>query len=72
MASTTPNLHLKLLGTSLVDKEKLFEEWRTDIAGEDGSSNMSIIDTAYKSMADDIDDIRSDTITNEQIDALFD
>lgn len=54
-SSTTANLHLKLLGTSLADKEKYFEEWRTEINGEGNDSNMNIIDSAYKDMADDID-----------------
>lgn len=70
MASTTPNLHLKLLGTSLADKETYFEEWRQDISGEDNQSNMKIIDSAYKELADDITEL-SETITSEQIDALF-
>lgn len=46
MASTTPNLNLKLLGTSAADKETYFESWRQDINGESGNSNMRIIDTA--------------------------
>ncbi len=50
MASTTTNLHLKLLGTSLADKEKYFEEWRQDINGEASTSNMQIIDSAYGSL----------------------
>lgn len=67
MASTTPNLGLKLLGNTVADKEKYFEEWRLDIAGEDRQSNMNIIDRAYKQLADDL----ADTITDAQIDALF-
>lgn len=58
MASTTTNLNLKLLGTSLADKEKYFEEWRQDINGEGSDSNMNIIDRAYKELADGIDDLR--------------
>lgn len=67
MASTTPNLHLKLLGTSLLDKETYFEEWRQDINGETGDSNMKIIDTAIGNIKSKIDE----RITDSQIDALF-
>lgn len=67
MASTTPNLGLKLLGTSVADKEKYFEEWRQEVNGEGQQSNMMIIDRAYKQLADGL----ADTITDEQIDALF-
>lgn len=67
MASVTPNLGLKLLGTSAADKEKYFEDWRQEVNGEGNQSNMMIIDRAYKALADDIADI----ITNTQIDALF-
>ena len=70
MASTTTNLKLKLLGTSLVDKETFFEEWRQDINGESNNSNMKIIDSAYGFLLDNKAD-KFDTITNEQIDALF-
>ena len=63
MASTTPNLHLKLLGTSQEDKEELFERWRQDINGESGDSNMQLIDRALGEL--------SEAITNEQIDNLF-
>ena len=62
MASTTPNLNLKLLGTSLSDKEKQFEEWRLDIAGESNDSNMSLIDSAIGAM-------RSADVTNVAFDA---
>ena len=68
MASTTPNLGLKLLGSSVADKEKLFQAWRLDIAGENNQSNMEIIDEAFG----DLDDAIHDIITNSQIDALFD
>ena len=54
-SSTTTNLGLKLLGTSLADKETYFQEWRQDINGEDNDSNMNIIDRAYKELSDDID-----------------
>lgn len=67
MASTTPNLGLKLLGNSVADKEKYFEEWRQEVNGEGQQSNMMIIDRAYKQLADGL----ADTITDEQIDALF-
>lgn len=67
MASTTPNLHLKLLGTSLLDKETYFEEWRQDINGESGDSNMKILDTAIGEIIEKIDE----RITDSQIDALF-
>lgn len=67
MASTTPNLGLKLLGTSVADKEKYFEEWRQEVNGEGQQSNMMIIDRAYKQLADGL----ADTITDAQIDALF-
>ena len=70
MASTTPNLNLKLLGTSLADKETYFEEWRQDINGESGNSNMKIIDTAVGNLsAGKVD--KTDTITDAEIDALF-
>ena len=71
MASATTNLHLKLLGTSLADKEMTFEEWRQHINGEAQNSNMQIIDAAIKSL-DDTKVGASDVITNAQIDALFD
>lgn len=67
MASTTPNLGLKLLGASVADKEKYFEEWRQEVNGEGQQSNMMIIDRAYKQLADGL----ADTITDAQIDALF-
>ena len=67
MASTTPNLGLKLLGNSVADKEKYFEEWRQEVNGEDNQSNMMIIDRAYKALSDGL----NDTITDAQIDALF-
>lgn len=70
MASTTPNLNLKLLGTSLADKEKYFEEWRQDINGETGDSNMKLIDTAVGNLSNGKVD-KTDTITNADIDALF-
>lgn len=70
MASTTPNLNLKLLGTSLADKETYFEEWRQDINGESGDSNMKIIDTAVGNLSNGKLD-KTDKITNAQIDALF-
>ena len=74
MASTTTNLNLKLLGTSLQDKETYFEEWRQDINGETNDSNMHKIDRAYKTLSDDIVALEqsiADTITDGQIDALF-
>lgn len=70
MASTTPNLNLKLLGTSLADKETYFEEWRQDINGESGNSNMKIIDTAVGNLSTGKLD-KTDTITDAEIDALF-
>lgn len=70
MASTTPNLNLKLLGTSLADKETYFEEWRQDINGESGNSNMKIIDTAVGNLSSGKVD-KTDTITDAEIDALF-
>lgn len=69
MASTTPNLNLKLLGTSLTDKETQFEEWRTDINGEGDGSNMSKIDAAYGRMSDAIGTIQSSDVTNVMYDA---
>lgn len=85
MASTTSFLNLKLLGASLADKETYFEDWRLDINGETGESNMEIIDEAVESLSnaidslgESIDDITDNIgtyitpITNEQIDALFD
>lgn len=70
MASTTTNLNLKLLGTSLEDKEMYFEEWRQYINGEMQDSNMQIIDQAFQTLADSKASA-ADVITNEQIDALF-
>ena len=69
MASTTPNLHLKLLGTSLADKETYFEEWRQDINGE-SNSNMQTIDTAVGNLVSGKVD-KTDKITDANIDALF-
>lgn len=63
-ASTTTNLNLKLLGTSLTDKETYFEEWRQDINGESNDSNMKIIDRAYKQMSDDIDALEAAGVTD--------
>ena len=54
MASTTPNLHLKLLGTSLEDKQQNFESWRQDINGEGEGSNMRVLDTAYGQLIADV------------------
>lgn len=70
MASTTTNLNLKLLGTSLEDKEMYFEEWRQYINGETQDSNMQIIDSAFQSLVDGKANT-TDVITNEQIDSLF-
>ena len=70
MASTTTNLNLKLLGTSLEDKEMYFEEWRQYINGESQNSNMQIIDAAYHAMSEGKAD-KSDVITDSQIDAMF-
>lgn len=46
MSSTTPTLRLVLTGTSEEDKNILFETWRSQMSGEDGASNMQIIDQA--------------------------
>lgn len=70
MASTTPNLNLKLLGTSRADKDTYFEEWRQDINGETGDSNMELIDTAVGNLFSGKVD-KTDTITDADIDALF-
>lgn len=70
MASTTTNLNLKLLGTSLEDKAMLFEEWRQNINGETQNSNMEIIDQAFQSLSDGKVN-KTDVITEAQIDALF-
>lgn len=67
MASTTTNLGLKLLGTSVADKATYFEEWRQDINGESNNSNMKIIDAAYKQLVDSM----ADVITTQQINSLF-
>lgn len=68
MASTTPNLKLKLLGTSLADKETYFEEWRQDISGETGSSNMQLIDKAVGDIAEDIDNMKTSDVTDVEYD----
>ena len=70
MASTTTNLRLKLLGTSLADKEMYFEEWRQYINGEMQDSNMQIIDRAYHTMSENKVD-KADVVTAAQIDAMF-
>ena len=70
MASTTTNLNLMLLGTSLEDKEMYFEEWRQYINGEMQDSNMQIIDRAYQALAD-TKASTTDVITNAQIDEMF-
>ena len=70
MASTTSNLGLHLLGTSLQDKETYFETWRQEVNGEHSSSNMQIIDAAYGDMAEDIQNIKDGVITNEAIDEM--
>lgn len=70
MASTTTNLGLHLLGTSLQDKETYFETWRQEVNGEGSTSNMQIIDAAYGEMAEDIQDIKDGVISNETIDNL--
>lgn len=46
MSSTTQHLRLALTGTSSEDKNILFETWRTQMSGEDATSNMQIIDAA--------------------------
>lgn len=71
MAGRTTNLNLKLLGVSESDKATLFEDWRQDINGEGNASNMQIIDRAYGQLAEDIDELGSDIITEEQVDAMF-
>lgn len=71
MASTTTNLGLHLLGTSVQDKETYFEAWRQDLNGEGSTSNMNIIDTAYGDMAEDIQEIKDGIIPNETIDNLI-
>ena len=70
MAATTPNLNLKLLGVSQADKARYFEQWRQDINGESGESNMTIIDTAIGELESAKVD-KTDVITNQQIDAMF-
>lgn len=65
MASTTPNLNLKLLGTSAADKNTYFEDWRQDINGESGNSNMRIIDTAVGNLSADKADKTSTVSTVE-------
>lgn len=67
MASTTQYLNLKLLGTSEHDKQTYFENWRQDINGETGESNMDLIDAAFHR----IDAAVSDIITEAAIDAMF-
>ena len=62
MASETEYLGLKLLGTSLQDKETYFEEWRQMINGEIDDSNMNIIDAAYKELSDAINDLKYEPI----------
>lgn len=47
MSSTTTNLKLKLTGTSDADNAKKFGEWRQEINGETGGSNMEIIDREF-------------------------
>ena len=78
MASTTANLHLKLLGTSLQDKETYFEVWRQTLNGEMDDSNMQLIDAAYGDMAGDINDlgdaiqeVKDDAISNDEIDNII-
>ena len=46
MSSKTQHLRLTLTGVSSEDKNILFETWRTQMSGEDGTSNMQIIDAA--------------------------
>jgi len=65
MASQTTYLQLKLLGTSLSDKETYFEAWRQSVNGE-SNSNMQIIDAAYHDLKTTVDDI----ITEATIDTL--
>lgn len=71
MASTTTNLGLHLLGTSLQDKETYFETWRQEVNGEGSTSNMQIIDAAYGDMAEDIQGIKDGVISNEDIDEMI-
>ena len=70
LAATTPNLNLKLLGVSHSDKARYFEQWRQDINGESGNSNMTKIDAAYGELASGKAD-KTDVITIEQIDTMF-
>lgn len=67
MASTTTNLGLKLLGTSDQDKQQFFEDWRQDINGETGTSNMEKIDAAIGTLSSAVNSI----VTEAAIDAMF-
>lgn len=71
MASTTTNLGLHLLGNSVQDKETYFEDWRLALNGETDNSNMQIIDDAYGEMAEDIHDLQTGVIPNEDIDNMI-
>lgn len=68
MASTTDYLHLKLLGTTRDDKLQYFEDWRQDLNGETGESNMELIDAAYHEIDEAIQELEADV--DELISAL--
>ena len=55
---SSPNLNLVL--TPLSDGDKRFIDFRTELAGDDPSSNMMLIDTAYKEICEEIGNVDND------------
>jgi len=58
MTQSTPNLNL-LLYNSTTDQAATFASFRADLAGISGTSNMSLIDTAYGSLETRVDNLES-------------
>lgn len=58
MPTTSTNLGLALYNATS-DQAEYFSDFRADLAGEGGGSNMNLIDVAYKNMADDITDLQA-------------
>lgn len=51
----TKNLGLKLVGTTALESNQTFLEWRSDMNGLGTGSNMQILDAAYGQMQSDIE-----------------
>lgn len=59
--SKSPYLNLELTPES--DGSKKFSVWRTEMAGDDATSNMMLIDQKMKELADSISSVKPTSFT---------